>query len=741
MQKTCLLIGLTIVFFSCHTGKINLVENGKSDYVIVIPDYPNAQEERAADLMQKYVKEISGCTLPITDSIGNDAKGIFIKEVSGLEYDGYKIDASNTSFHIHGGKQKGCIYGVITILEKYLNCRLYSPTYKLIPKNKDIDLPHISLADSSVNSYRTIYIVSDAFGGDTDLLDWNRLSGGEDHGANHSFYWLLPPEEYFKEHPEYFCMVNGKRYPDQICLSNKDVLNHVTEKLKAAMAASPDQKYWRVAQNDGYMYCQCEACKKVIEEEKSPSGPVIRFVNGIARQFPDKVFTTLAYVYSQPAPAVTKPLDNVSVTLCAYKMNAAIPYVEDPSQPEKTFIRDLTDWSKISKNVFVWDYVANFVHAVAPHPNLYTQQRNLQFFRQRHIREFFLETLIYEGSEFAELRLLLTSRLLWNPNADVEKIIDNFLNDYYGDAAPWIKKYINQTHRELWQSGERLELFSYPVSFQNSFLSEENLKDYNHYFNEAEKAVKNNEVFYHHVQTARVPLYYATMEIAKYNMFGPRGWYDSSGVHRNLAMDSIMENFHAICKRENITRLKEGGLSPDYYCERLRYTVDHAVRQGNLAFRKKVAANPLPQAYTDYNGGLGFLTDGVRWDYNGATSIVSWLGWEAADAELLLDLEKSVKADTIELSSLHEGSSILHPASVECLVANKQEGKFTSVGKIDVKGNQRNENWLRRFIFDVSAADPFRFVKFKVKGTITIPEPYPDAGLQSRFYVDEIVVK
>jgi len=224
-------------------------------------------------------------------------------------------------------------------------------------------------------------------------------------------------------------------------------------------------------------------------------------------------------------------------------------------------------------------------------------------------------------------------------------------------------------------------------------------------------------------------------------MFGPRGWYDSTGTHRNLAMDSIMENFYAICKRENITRLKEGGLSPDYYCERLRYTVDHAVRQGNHAFGKKVTANPLPQAYTDYDGGLGFLTDGVRWDYNGATSIVSWLGWEAADAELLLDLEKSVKADTIELSSLHEGSSILHPASIECFVANKQEGEFTPVGKIEVKGDQRNENWLRRFIFAVSSADPFRYVKFKVKGTITIPEPYPDAGLQSRFYVDEIVVK
>ncbi len=76
--------------------------------------------------------------------------------------------------------------------------------------------------------------------------------------------------------------MNGKRLIDQICLSNEGVFTIVVEKLKTDMLIEPDKQVWSVSQNDNFSYCQCEGCSKIINEEKSPAGPIIRFVNRVA---------------------------------------------------------------------------------------------------------------------------------------------------------------------------------------------------------------------------------------------------------------------------------------------------------------------------------------------------------------------------------------------------------------------------------------------------------------------------
>ena len=46
-------------------------------------------------------------------------------------------------------------------------------------------------------------------------------------------------------------------------------------------------------------------------------------------------------------------------------------------------------------------------------------------------------------SEFYELRQYLIAKLLWNPDADVNALMDDFLDGYYGPAANYIREYID----------------------------------------------------------------------------------------------------------------------------------------------------------------------------------------------------------------------------------------------------------------------------------------------------------
>ncbi|MCK7478341.1 MAG: hypothetical protein M0C28_13770 [Candidatus Moduliflexus flocculans] len=114
-----------------------------------------------------------------------------------------------------------------------------------------------------------------------------------------------------------------------------------------------------------------------------------------------------------------------------------------------------------------------------------------------------------------------------------------------------------------------------------------------------------------------------------------------------------------------VRTLNEGGLSPAAYCDSVRRFIDVQV-EGNLAFRKPVAADPPPAAKYA-RGALSVLTDGVR---GAADFKVHWLGWEGIDFVLTLDLGKPVTAREIALSTLSDFRSwILHPASVGCSVS------------------------------------------------------------------------
>ena len=87
--------------------------------------------------------------------------------------------------------------------------------------------------------------------------------------------------------------------------------------------------------------------------------------------------------------------------------------------------------------------------------------------------------------------------------------------------------------------------------------------------------------------------------------------------------------------------------------------------EGNLAFRKPVAADPPPSPKYA-KGDTAALTNGVR---GAADFKVHWLGWEGVDVTLTLDLGKAQAVGEISFSTLSDFRSwILHPNSVACAV-------------------------------------------------------------------------
>ncbi len=725
-----------------------LVEKGRTLFSIVLPTGPSEIDRRAAWILQDGFFRMGGVRLPIEEKdkpgrmneilIGFPKSGLprsFRSSSSKLKVDGFLVVLGRNLYIISGGG-KGSIYGVVHILEKYFGCRRYSPTAEIFPKRDRLALPPLFEMENPVNEFRA---VNGEFARDPDYRDWNRLNSTDEVFARgydvHTFNKLVPWEAYFDDHPEYFAWMNGKRIRDQLCPSNPEGLRLALGRLRTEMAAQPDKKFWSVSQNDNFSYCRCPECSRIIAEEGSPAGPIIRFVNAVAEAFPDKIISTLAYQYSRPAPRKTKPASNVQVMLCTIELNRGRPIADDPDS--RPFLQDLVDWGRITKNIYLWDYTVDFAHQVSPFPNLHVLQPNIRLFVRNGVHQHFQQTNTAPGHEFSELKGWLLARLLWNPDLDFEAALDDFLGGFYGGAAPWIRRYIASLQDALLQSASTLKIDEPPNAHADDYLSAPHVDLYNRLFDGALAAAAGDPVFVGRVLTARLPLQYAMLEIGKNDMFGPRGFYEERDGRFTARPETaqLLDDFFTACLAGGVDSLNESGLRPkDYYDAGTRFM---DVRpEGNLAFRKSVQADPPPAAKYG-RGDLSLLTNGVpgSMDFK-----VHWLGWEGVDFRLDLDLGAFTSPKTIALGTLYDPKSwILHPRRVTCLVSSDGRS-FQPIGTTELDSDQSREDAIRTWTW-TTALWSVRYVRFQVEGTKRLPDWHASAGGASWVFVDEIVVR
>jgi hypothetical protein len=327
--------------------------------------------------------------------------------------------------------------------------------------------------------------------------------------------------------------------------------------------------------------------------------------------------------------------------------------------------------------------------------------------------------------------------LLWNPNANDNDIINEFLFGFYGDAAPYIRMYFDRLHKETRNAEVRLDIYGTPVWLAENILSVKNMKAYNGYFDKAEKAVRDEKVLYNSVRAARLPLMFSAIEIAKTDLFGPRGWYEEKDGKfiKKPEMNKMLDDFYSICKHDSITSLNEKGLTPDFFYHNTLRNID-VQTEGNLAFRKKISCDP--HSDPRYTGtGNQLLTNGVKGteDYK-----INWLGWEGMDTEINIDLDTVQNINKIEISTLHMPDVwILHPASVTALVST--DGKeFKEIGKEHSDPGLKYKSDIKSFSFS-KAGLKTRHIKFLIKSTIQLPEWHAYKGNKSWVFIDEIIIK
>jgi hypothetical protein len=618
---------------------------------------------------------------------------------------------------------------VVTLLERYLGVGYWGENeYSFVP-SPSVSFPYIEQTESPAFRYRQSQ--NYALATDPIYKLWNRLKNPEDVFAAdywvHTFDKLLPSAVYGKDHPEYYSYFNGKRHPgkaSQWCLTNPDVLEIVAARLDSIFKANPDKHIISVSQNDGnYTNCQCDKCKAIDDYEGAYSGSLIHFINKLADRFPDKEISTLAYLYTMKPPKHVKPRANVNIMLCDIDCDREVSLTENASGRE--FVKAMEGWSRISDNIFVWDYGINFDNYLVPFPNFHILADNIHLFKKNNATMHFSQIASSRGGDFAEMRTWLVSKLMWNPQADTDSLMNVFLEGYYGDAAPYLYRYTKIMEGALIGSGKRLWIYDSPVSHKEGMLKPELMRRYNRLFDQAEAAVANDSILLKRVWRTRLPLQYSELDIAR--------------TDKDMNVEEInnkLDLFEQRVKMFGIPTLNERENSPVDYCElyRKRYlpTNENVISTG-----AKVQYIVSP---TGKYAAMGetTLTDGL---YGGMTFTEGWIGWEGIDGSFILDLGQEKEFTTIQTDFLHQlGQWILQPVNVTYSISN-DGAKFQLLESID---NPEDRDSRVKFVDITYTSDKpikARYIKVEVTGTKVCPHWHYGVGHPCWFFIDEVVVK
>jgi hypothetical protein len=542
----------------------------------VIADEPPVQVRAAADELADHLEQVTGAEFPIESaSSASGAHRILVgpsQALSALKLEidyrdlgpeGFVIRTVDRALVIAGGPQRGTINGVYTFLDDVIGCRWYTPTFSVIPQRRILSLAPINLR--YVPPFESRFVL----GSCASHIDWaarQRLNtlflevavwtpgnlktfidhpklagsiyyaGSPHHTLGHN--GLLPYDE-FDAHPDYFALVNGRRFREgQPCMTHPDLLPLVVRNAKKWIEDRPGARILSISQRDGdfvHHGCHCTRCNDLYAKQTLTEVNV-NFVNRVAAELvkdhPDVLVDTLAYHWTRKPPKNLKMHENTVVRYC---LGGATCYFHGIDQcelnAERGMFEDLREWIRISPRVWVWYYVhgGDELHPISVFNSI---SHNFKRMRDAGVKGFFIQTAwgkILKNAErrdrggLLDLQAYLFAKVIWDPDYDVQKGIEEFCRDCYGEAAPQILEYIKMVNEETAYVGvppyTKSAVEEYPSAFKRFHaaggwmmpMRPEKLWQIDALFDEAEGAVAEDPGALERVKFVRLSVQYAIL--------------------------------------------------------------------------------------------------------------------------------------------------------------------------------------------------------------------------------------
>ncbi len=368
------------------------------------------------------------------------------KSLKDKRKEAFAIVSSGKKLYISGNSIAGVQYGIYRYLE-LLGYRWFFPgeNWTIIPELKKLD-SKINLVEQPYFLQRDFFGTG-GFGGklpiDPEMKlqkkweQWKKRNflGGEIRISGHAGEaFNRANKDILIQHPEYLAEIKGQRQSwsegTKPCYSNpglielyiKDRLNQLERQVKADPDGSGSFAV-SVEPSDGGGHCECAECKKL----GSVSDRVFSLANHVAREvakkFPGRYVSLLAYNEHAAVPSVELE-PNVYVVVVPYGFQRT-GYSGDEL---------IQQWGKKVKFFGVYDYwsIPDWNHDMPSLSYLSTPSKKIRFWAKNNVAAYLSESTYSSGA--VGITWYLASRLLWNPDVDEKKLLEDFYSKAFGQA-------------------------------------------------------------------------------------------------------------------------------------------------------------------------------------------------------------------------------------------------------------------------------------------------------------------
>jgi len=408
-------------------AQLQIVEDGKTPYRIVIGPGASPTEDFAAHELQGYIMQMSGVFLPMDKgNVPVAGKRILVgrtavaklrlkADESYLGPDGFVIKTIDDKILLVGGSPRGTLYSVYTFLEM-LGCRWLAPGImgEVIPQLPNIAIAPIDHTERPDIPYRGFTNYIPAIHESAQWIDWMAKSKMN--------YLMIPQPDYAD-----FKQISGGD------LERRGMEVGVSFVLEDSQPTA-DQILEFIVSNPEVRIIEAQAGQL---ENGITSRQLIEIEEAINQNHPDRIAFLAARGVKTPPASRNIILSFDSGSRC-YRHSLGDQQCEINSQVRSSFENQLELWGSAHIHEY---YMGTYSQNSLPFPILHTIASDLQYFSTLNRVEAVMSQCEPGNWGTYGLNYYVFARTAWKAGVDLGIIVDDYCEKYYGSASEPMKRY------------------------------------------------------------------------------------------------------------------------------------------------------------------------------------------------------------------------------------------------------------------------------------------------------------
>jgi len=489
-----------------------LADKKKSFISIVISAKADRVTRFAAREMNSYLKKICAADFEISEEVNCPLNAVFLtksekRDLSCFEdkdSDAFEIRADENGVNIQGSNGRSVLYGVYDFLES-LGCSFIEPGKEIIPETARLEVADMKKKSTAAFDLRNVFRIQIVKSRNAEFdglepehhlpqIDWMAkqrlnhyvfyvdyyrydlwekykyqiLDALQDRGfkievTHHSILYFCPPNEncdfgnygsstYQINHPDWYIpsLLYGCEYQARVELP--EVQEIIKERFLEYLRNNPELDIVGLWPGDSSM--------NQPYPELSHTDGYLKFWNNISeavkKEFPDKKLCTLAYFELTPPPEKIKPNTNLHSWFCRHDDNYFYPISDEKN---KKYFDLLKEWvQKMAPEQIACFHYYGWMPALIPFTE--NMKLDLNVYKEMDIAGVYgWSGFTYNvmGNDYRWAKdLYVFSRLLWNPEQDLDCLEETWAKGVFANSAPEILEFYNalkQAHKKESKKG------------------------------------------------------------------------------------------------------------------------------------------------------------------------------------------------------------------------------------------------------------------------------------------------